>query len=67
MSHADELYINGSKVAGELTIPDGVTTIPDYAFNGIGDITSVYIPDSVTSIGSYAFYNTGYYLSLIHI
>ena len=54
MYYADELYINDSKVAGELTIPDGVTTIPAYAFKS-QDITSVSIPDSVTSISSDAF------------
>jgi len=38
----------------EYTIPDCITTIEDYAFQGC-DLTTVIIPDSVTSIGEYAF------------
>lgn len=38
-----------------LHIPDSVTSIGDYAFNGCKNLTSITIPDSVTSIGSYAF------------
>ena len=37
------------------TIPDGVTTIGDWAFGWCENLTSVTIPDSVTSIGKYAF------------
>ena len=56
MSKGPALYINGAKVEGELVIPDGVETIPDYAFYRQTGITSLVIPDSVTSIGSHAFY-----------
>ncbi len=48
------LYLNGELVK-DLTIPDGVTKIKDYAFDGCSSLTSVTIPDSVTSIGWYAF------------
>ena len=38
-----------------VTIPDGVTTIGEHAFEGCSDLTTVEIPASVTSIGEYAF------------
>ena len=44
-------------VTGDITIPDSVTTIDMYAFNGCLNLTSVIIPDSVTSIGANAFYD----------
>ncbi len=49
------LYINGARIKGELVIPDGVTSVCDYAFYGCMGLTSVTIPDSVTNIGEYAF------------
>ena len=57
VSRSCELYIGGTKVEGDIIIPEGVTFIPSYAFRYQTGITSVTIPDSVTSIGSYAFYN----------
>ena len=38
-----------------VTIPDSVTSIDNYAFNGCTGLTSITIPDSVTSIGDRAF------------
>ena len=38
-------------------IPDGVTSIGNYAFHDCSNLTRVTIPDSVTYIGSYAFLN----------
>ena len=49
------MYINGEKLT-EAIIPDGVTSIGDYAFYNCSSLTSITIPDSVTSIGTYAFF-----------
>ena len=46
----------------EYTIPDGVTSVGDYAFHHNFYLTGVTIPDSVTSIGNAAFENC-YYLA----
>ena len=54
IGYADNLYLNGELVT-ELVIPDGVTSIGNYAFYGCDCLTSVEIPNSVTSIGSSAF------------
>ena len=50
-----DLYISGVKVEGDVTIPDNVIDIGDYAFSRIG-LTSVTIPASVMSIGDYTFF-----------
>lgn len=47
------IYPSGRKTTS-YRIPEGVTSIGDYAFDGCG-LTSVTIPGSVTSIGSSAF------------
>jgi len=39
-----------------VTVPDGVTSIEEYAFYNCSSLESITIPDSVTSIGKYAFY-----------
>ena len=44
-----------NRISGDYTIPDGVITIGDYAFNGCGILTGVTIADSVTTIGYEAF------------
>ena len=38
-----------------LTLPEGLTTLPDYAFQGCSALQSVNLPSSLTSIGDYAF------------
>ena len=40
----------------EITIPNTITSIGDWAFRGCSSLTSITIPNSVNSIGEYAFY-----------
>ncbi len=42
---------------GTYEIPNGVTSIGQYAFSGSSKVTGITVPDSVTSIGAYAFQN----------
>jgi hypothetical protein len=44
-------------MAGNYTIPNTVTSIADFAFQGCSGLTGVTIPDSVTVIGEGAFYD----------
>ena len=53
-SNKKKLYIN-NEFATSITIPDGVTAIPSFAFKGCTGFTSVTIPDSVKTIGWWAF------------
>ena len=56
MAYADNLYINGKLLQGEIIIPEGTEKIGDYAFYECDSLASITIPDSVTSIGERAFY-----------
>ena len=53
-SAGGNLYIN-NVLATDITIPDSVTRIGNFVFNGCSSLTSVTIPGSVMSIGNYAF------------
>jgi len=55
LSTGRTLYIDGKKVEGNLTIPNGVKTISSAAFLGCIGLTSITIPSSVTRINSLAF------------
>ncbi len=50
----DKFYISGELVEN-LVIPDGITSIPESAFEGYDGLKSVVIPASVTTIGRQAF------------
>lgn len=54
--NGENLYLNDCLVT-ELVIPNGVTHIGQYKFNGIDSIKNVVIPGSVTSIERQAFSN----------
>ena len=55
LSYAHHLYLNGEEIK-DLVIPNSVTSIGNYVFEGCSCFTSVTIPNSVTSIGGDAFY-----------
>ena len=50
------LYIQGQLIT-DLTIPNGITSIGKYTFNGFDSLINLTIPESVTSIGNSAFEN----------
>ena len=53
-SYAHNLYLNGT-LTTNLVIPNGVTSISNFAFYECTGLTSITIPDSVTSIGESVF------------
>ena len=56
LCYAHHLYTDENTEITDLVIPDGVTTIDNYAFYYCSSLSSVTIPEGVTSIGDYAFY-----------
>ena len=54
LSYAHHLYLNGTEVT-DLIIPNTISSINNFAFEGCSGLTSVSIPNSVTSIGNLAF------------
>ena len=54
--YAHDLYLSAAQIT-ELTIPDGVIDIGEYAFSDCSALENVMIPASVKRIGRYAFGN----------
>lgn len=54
LKKAKHLFVKGKEVK-DLVIPEGISTINDYAFYGCEGLTSVTFPQGVTSIGNNAF------------
>ena len=65
MFYTTKICLNG-EIVEDLVIPDGVTSIGNYAFDGGRNLTSVNIPNTVTSIGVSAFYGCGRLTSIIN-
>lgn len=57
LHHAHHLYDEEDKEIKDLIIPDEVTSIGNWNFEGCSGLTSVNIGNHVTSIGNYAFQN----------
>ena len=61
MSNASDFIIENGVLTkyvgpgGDVTVPEGVTSIGDLAFSWCSSLTSIVIPDGVTSIGDEAF------------
>ncbi len=51
----NDILIDGKNAEGDITIPDSVTSIMDFAFSYCSGLTSITIPNSVTSIGKGVF------------
>lgn len=48
------LYLNGELVT-DLVVPDTITEIKSYIFEGCVSLKSIVLPESITNIGNYAF------------
>ncbi len=49
------ILIDAAKATGDVTVPEGITCIGEYAFSECADLKSVVIPEGVTSIENSAF------------
>ena len=51
----EDIFSGCSKLTN-ITVPEGVTKLPDRAFSGCDSLIRVTLPDSLISVGNYAFY-----------
>lgn len=63
LSNGADLYVGSNRVTN-LSIPNTVTELSAYAFDGCTSLTSVIIPSSVTTVGLYAFYKCSNLVSM---
>ncbi|MBQ8603733.1 MAG: leucine-rich repeat protein, partial [Oscillospiraceae bacterium] len=60
IAHIGNYAFADMKIVGSVTIPESVTTIGDFTFSNLPDVTgNLVIPDSVTAIGQGAFNGWG--------
>lgn len=62
--YAQQLFCQGFEIK-DLTIPEGVTSIGNYAFVGFSGLTSVLFPSDITTIGESAFKDCSSITSII--
>lgn len=60
----DEAFMGCTELT-EVVIPEGVTSIGNFAFDGCSSLESITISESVTSIGNYAFRDCAKLTSII--
>lgn len=48
--------LSGCTMIEQIWVPEGKTSVPDYAFCNCSYLRDVFLPDSMESIGDYAFY-----------
>ena len=67
LRHDVHLYFGGSKSkpVTSVTIPEGTTEVPDFAFCDCVNLTQINLPDGITTIGAYAFAHTS--ITSIHL
>ncbi len=61
LSYANNLYLvkedGKAELIIDLVIPEGITTLYDFAFSGCDSIKSLTLPSTLTQVGSYAFHD----------
>ena len=54
INYVGKIFYGCSKLTS-ITVPEGVTTLPEYVFEGCNYFTSIHLPSTLTSIGRSAF------------